>query len=104
MGNEGVENDTAKRSVDTYLELAIKNPSSNTHVSNAISKVAAFIDGAKISAITGDISANPLEGNAPLTVSFRATNIKDPSGTTPDANNYIWWTRGNGGVRRELGR
>ena len=62
------------------------------------------MDKVNISRITGDISAGPAEGNAPLSVSFRADSIRDPSGTTPADNNYIWWTRENGGVRRELSR
>lgn len=103
-GDAGTANDTAKRAVDMYIDLAMKNPSSTNHISNLISKTSTFIDSAQISAISGDIIASPGEGNAPLTVSFRASNIKDPSGATPDPMNYIWWIRANGGQRRELGR
>lgn len=98
------ENATAKRAVDMYLDIAIKNPDSTQKVGDAISKTSAFIDGAKISSISGNISATPSEGNAPLNVSFMATEVTDPSWTTPWNNNYIWWIRENGGVRRELGR
>ncbi len=97
-------NREAKQVVDTYLDLAIKNPDNSNHIGNAISRVANFVDRVSISRITGDISAGPIEGNAPLTASFRADNIRDPSGTTPADGNYIWWTRENGGVRRELSR
>ncbi len=97
-------NREAKQVVDTYLDLAIKNPDNSNHVGNAISRVTNFIDRVSISRITGDISAGPIEGNAPLSASFRADGIRDPSGTTPADNNYIWWTRENGGVRRELSR
>ncbi len=97
-------NREAKQIVDTYLDLAIKNPTNTNHVGNAISRVNNFLEKASISRITGDISANPTEWNAPLSVSFRANNINDPSGTTPADNNYIWWTRENGGIRREISR
>ncbi len=97
-------NREAKQVVDTYLDLAIKNPDNSNHVGNAISRVASFVDRVSISRITGDISAGPIEGNAPLSASFRADNIRDPSGTTPADGNYIWWTRENGGIRRELSR
>jgi PKD repeat protein len=98
------ENDTAKRWVDMYIDIAIQNPRSTSAVANAISKIALFMDSAKIRQITGEIIANPTEWNAPLTVSFRANNIVDPSGTTPSSNNYVWWIRENGGYKRELGR
>jgi PKD repeat protein/type IV secretory pathway VirB2 component (pilin) len=97
-------NREAKQVVDTYLDLAIKNPNNSNHVGNAISRVANFVDKVNISRITGDISAGPVEGNAPLSVSFRADGIRDPSWTTPSDNNYVWWTRENGWVRRELSR
>jgi len=87
-----------------YIDIAIQNPRSTSAVANAISKIALFMDTAKINKITGEIIANPREGNAPLTVSFRANNIVDPSGTTPSSNNYVWWIRENGGYKRELGR
>ncbi|MBX9809839.1 PKD domain-containing protein [Candidatus Gracilibacteria bacterium] len=103
-GEAASVNKEAKQLVDTYLGLAIQNPTNSNHVGNAISRVASFLDRANIGRITGSINAGPAEGNAPLSVSFRADNIKDPSGTTPNDNNYIWWTRENGGVRRELSR
>lgn len=98
------KNESAKRAVDMYLDLASKNPGSQTHVGNAISNVSRFISEAKIGQITGNITASPNSWNAPLTVSFSATEVKDPSGVTPGDNNYIWWFRENGGARRELWR
>lgn len=97
-------NESNKRAVDMYLDMAMKTPDSIQEVGNAISQVANFINNAKIDSVKGSISANPTNGNAPLTVSFLAQNVVDPSGTIPPANNYIWWIRENGGVRRELGR
>ncbi len=103
-GDAATTNREAKQVVDTYLGLALQNPTNSNHVGNAISRVSGFVDRVNIWRITGDINAGPAEGNAPLSVSFRATDIKDPSGTTPSDNNYIWWTRENGGNRRELSR
>jgi PKD repeat protein len=103
-GDAASTNRESKQFVDTYLSLAIQNPTNSNHIGNAISRVASFLDKVSIGKITGDINAGPPEWNAPLSVSFRADQIKDPSGTTPADNNYIWWTRENGGVRRELSR
>lgn len=71
--NMGIE-----KSVELYLDLAQKNKSSQTHVSNAATQTARFLYEAKIEQITGSITANPTSGNAPLTTSFFAT-AKDPS-------------------------
>ena len=53
------KNESAKRAVDMYLDLASKNPGSQTHVGNAISNVSRFISEAKIGQITGNITASP---------------------------------------------
>ncbi len=98
------KNESAKRAIDMYLDLASKKPGSQVDIANAITNVSKFISEAKIGQITGSISATPSSGNAPLTVSFSAKDIKDPSGVTPGDNNYVWWFRENGGSRRELGR
>lgn len=97
-------NSTAKRAVDMYIDIAIGNPKSTQKVGDAISKTSAFITGVKIGQISGNISATPGEWNAPLSVSFLATDVIDPSWTTPWTSNYIWWIRENGWVRRELWR
>lgn len=104
FGDAGTQNDTMKRAVDRDIELAIKNPSSTSQVGNAISSIASFISSANIESVQWGINATPGEGNAPVTVSFQATGVKDPSGTTPDQMNYIWWIRENWGTRKELGR
>jgi PKD repeat protein/type IV secretory pathway VirB2 component (pilin) len=100
----GTENSTAKRSVDIDIAIAMKNPDSISDVGTALSKVSSFINSVKIDTITWDISADPSEWNAPITVSFRANNVKDPSWTNPDSQNYIWWMRWNGWKRIEIGR
>ncbi len=98
------ENESNKRLVDMYLDLAAKEPNSQQAVGQAISQVANFAQNAKIETIQGSILATPSFGNAPLVTSFSAQNVIDPSGTVPSNNNYIWWIRENGGIRRELGR
>ena len=98
------ENATAKKWTDLAIDLALKNPTSQTYVSNAVSAVEKFSNEAKILKIAWSINANPVSGNAPLSVSFLAASVKDPSGVNPDPNNYIWWVRDNGGYRREIGR
>jgi hypothetical protein len=100
----GQTNRDLRQQADTALELVGKNPNNSNYIGNAISRVANFLDRAVIGSITGDISAGPIEGNAPLSVSFRAEGIKDPSGTTPTDASYVWWMRENGGYRRELSR
>lgn len=97
-------NSEAKKWTDLNIDLAIKNPSAQTYVSNAVLSIERFANEAKIKKITGSITANPATGNAPLTVSLLASNINDPSGVSPIPGNYIWWMRENGGTRRELWR
>lgn len=102
--DDAVANATVKKWVDLNIDLAIKNPTSQTYVSNAASAIERFSSEAKIQKISGSITANPTTGNAPLSVSFLASSVVDPSGVTPPKNNYIWWVRDNGGYRREIGR
>lgn len=97
------KNSTMKKWVDLYLDLAAKNKSSQTHISNAISQTWKFISEVQIKQIEWSISANPNQGNVPLTSSFLA-NAKDPSWVNIDDSNYIWWMRENGGYRKELQR
>ena len=60
-GDNASDNRDNKQLVDTYLNLAMQNPTNSNHVGNAISRVASFVDRAKIDKITGDISAGPIE-------------------------------------------
>ena len=101
--DDASRNDTMKKSVDLYLDLADRNRSSQTQVGNAIQQASRFLSEARIDQVSASISATPTEGNAPLTTSFLA-NAKDPSGVNISDGNYIWWVRENGGYRRELGR
>lgn len=96
------ENQSIKRATDLAIDLAIQKPDSTSTVSSAIRDTARFINGAKIEIISGNIIATPTEGHAPMTVSFRAADIKDPSGATPPPENHIWWMRESGGKTRIL--
>jgi PKD repeat protein len=102
-GEAAWKNESLKKSVDLYLDLAAKNKSSQTHVGNAVSQASRFLSDATIEQITGNINANPSSGNAPLVSSFLAT-AKDPSGINLPDKNYTWWMREAGGYRRELWR
>jgi hypothetical protein len=87
-------NESAWRAIDLNMQLAEKSPASATNISNLISAIRTFTTSVKIDRIQASISANPASGNAPLSVTFQATGVRDPSGTTPRASNYIWWMRG----------
>lgn len=91
-GDKASENESLKKNADLYLDLAVKNKSSSTHVSNAASQVTRFKDNASIEKIVGSIAANPTSGNAPFTSSFLAT-AKDPSGVNIPDRNFIWWMK-----------
>ena len=103
-GEYQTDNSEAKKWVDLAIDLAIQNPKSQSYASSAVSAIDRFVSQAKIDTIAGNITATPPTGNAPMTVSFAATNINDPSGVSPIPGNHIWWMRENGGYRRELGR
>lgn len=49
--NEAAKNNTMKKGVDLYLDLAAKNKSSQTHISNVISQIGSFISEATIKQI-----------------------------------------------------
>lgn len=49
--SEAAKNNTMKKGVDLYLDLAAKNKSSQTHVSNVISQIGSFIGEATIKQI-----------------------------------------------------
>ena len=61
FGESASINREAKQVVDTYLNLAIQNPTNSNHIGNAISRVSNFLDRANIGKITGEISAGPSE-------------------------------------------
>ncbi len=98
------KNEGLKKSVELSLNLTEKSPGSLNTAATLVTDIRRFISEAKIGRISATIEANPSSGNAPLTVTFRATNVTDPSGVQLRSENYIWWTRGSNGGRTELGR
>lgn len=81
----------------TKLNVAISNMQANPNSRDAAKELEALLrsyrDGARIDTITGDIGASPQSGNAPLTVTLRAENVRDPSGKTIPNANYIWYLK-----------
>lgn len=53
------QNESGKRLVEMYLDLAVKEPDSQQAVGTAISQAVAFAQNAKIETIQGSISATP---------------------------------------------
>ncbi len=90
-------NATMAQSVVTAIEVVRKDPGSDSKISEMASVLSSYLKGAKIDAITGKASATPASGNAPLTVSLRADNVRDPSGVVVPARNYVWWIKKTSG-------
>lgn len=87
----------------TAIEVVKKTPDSNTAITNLAKNLNAYLTTVKVGRIKGKITASPETGNAPLTVTLRASEVVDPSGVTIPKENYIWWIRTSGGQRSVLG-
>ncbi len=87
----------------TSIEVVKKNPDSDTAITNLAKSINEYITKVKISRIKGKITASPETGNAPLSVTLRASEVVDPSGVTIPKASYIWWIRAPGGTRTILG-
>lgn len=96
-------NKQAKQWLDLYISLAEKNPSLQSRIADLVGAIQNFTSKSMIDRIQGSITANPNAGSAPLTVSFSAQGVVDPSWTQIPVQNYIWWMREPTG-RREIGR
>lgn len=90
-------NATMAQSVVTAIEVVRKDPGSDSKISEMASVLSSYLKGAKIDSISGKASATPASGNAPLTVSLRADNVRDPSGVVVPARNYVWWVKKTSG-------
>lgn len=66
------------------------NLSSDSKINELANRINNFINSVKIPRITSKISATPSSGNAPLSVSLRATETVDPSWVPLPNNNYMW--------------
>lgn len=98
------KNTSNKSGVEMYIKIAEGSPGNASRIQDLISHIQKFISESNIGQIKGSILASPSEGNAPLTTSFSAQWVVDPSWVTPGNDNYIWWTRLNGWVRKDLWR
>lgn len=101
--NDIIFNTNLANTLLTSIEIVKKSPDSNTAITGLARALNDYLTKIKIARIKGKITASPEKGNAPLTVTLRATEIVDPSGVTPPKGNFIWWIRGAGGVRTIIG-
>lgn len=101
--NDSVLNTNLGKEVLTSLDLVSKAPDSDTYIMDLAKSLNNFATKSKVGRITAKLIASPEKGNAPLSVTFRAEEAKDPSGVTVPKENYIWWMRANSGQRTVLG-
>ena len=90
-------------SLMTAIALVKKTPDSDNYITNLAKSLNDYLTKVKVNRIKGKITASPATGNAPLTVTLRASDVIDPSGVTVAKANYIWWIRSSGGMRTILG-
>lgn len=88
-----VFNTNLANSLITAIELVKKTPDSDTAIANLAKNLGDYLTKVKIKRIKGKITASPETGNAPLTVTLRASEVVDPSGVTIPKASYIWWIR-----------
>ncbi|MDP2090787.1 MAG: PKD domain-containing protein [Candidatus Gracilibacteria bacterium] len=80
----------------TAVERGILFPNNTSNYTAIQVAVENFLDKTTIQTIKGKVEAFPSTGNAPLTVTFRGSNIVDPTGTKIPTYNYTWWMYENG--------
>lgn len=97
--NEENYNNNLANNVITAIDLVRKAPDSDTYVSDLASTLANFFKNIHIGRITGKATASPQTGNAPLTVSLRAEDVKDPSGVLIPSAKYVWWIKTSEGKK-----
>jgi PKD repeat protein len=88
----------------TQVALVRKFPDSDLYADRLAEALRTYINGVKIGTITAKITATPAKGNAPVTVSLRATEARDPSGAVIPNENYVWWIRGANNVKQVIGK
>lgn len=79
--------------VVTAIEVVRKDSGSDAKISELASSLTTYLKTAKIESVSGKASATPDSGNAPLTVSLRADDVRDPSGVLIPSRNYVWWIK-----------
>ena len=95
-------NNNLANALITSIEVVKKTPDSDTAITTLAKNINDYLTKAKIGRIKGKITASPETGNAPLTVTLRASEVTDPSGVTIPKASYIWWIRAPGGTRSIL--
>ena len=90
--------------VITQIALVRKFPDSDLYADRLAEALRTYITSVKIGSITAKITATPAKGNAPVTVSLRATEARDPSGAVIPNENYVWWIRGANNVKQVIGK
>jgi PKD repeat protein len=96
-------NATMAQSVVTSIEVVRRDSGSDSKIGDLATTLANYFKNAKVDKISGKASATPSSGNAPLTVSLRADDVRDPSGVVIPSRNYVWWIKNSGGSRNVIG-
>lgn len=91
--DDNIFNTNLANSLITAIELVKKTPDSDTAIANLAKNINDYLTKVKVNRIRGKITASPESGNAPLTVTLRASEVVDPSGVTIPKASYIWWIR-----------
>lgn len=77
--DNAVFNANLANSLITAIEVVKKNPDSDTAITNLAQSLTEYLTKAKVNRIKGKIIASPESGNAPVTVTLRASEVVDPS-------------------------
>lgn len=85
------------QSVVTSIEVVRKDSGSDAKIGDLASTLSNYLKTARIDTISGKASATPNSGNAPLTVSLRADEVRDPSGVLIPSRNFVWWIKNPSG-------
>ncbi|MDD3119888.1 MAG: PKD domain-containing protein [Candidatus Gracilibacteria bacterium] len=97
-------NENIKKKIVTNIKMVEKYPNSSTALTDLIASLDAFINKLKILQITSKIFVTPQSyGNAPFTVTLRASDTVDPTGNSVPSENYTWFVKDSTGVRKNMG-
>ena len=98
-----LSNKNLYKRLETSVKRAYKYPENDAIYQEFKENLVAYIKDVQIQKVRGSIKVAPKTGNAPLNVTFRWSNIKDPTGSKIESHNYIWWMD-DGGKRKILWR
>ena len=87
---DNLQNQNLLRELLIDIQKWVKTPDNNILYTEIVKSLADYLEQVEISSISGNITATPDSGNAPLTVTFRG-GVQDPSGTQILPGNYTWW-------------